>query len=162
MHFTMKQRISAKNAIQKYTTETSDTNRTLPLPNCCPHLPALWHFKNQNTIIWQFNRPHHFRHGNAHRSSNILSWIGFGKTITDLGMNWMAKPIAWSAMQRYFQSKCCPERNPVRGLSAQRQSYLGETTGQMDQHEHCPWCLQGNQTKLGSSKRGVKSEYIML
>ena len=37
-------------------------------------------------------------------------------------------------------------RTTSRSLSAQRQSYLGETIDQMDQHEHCPWCLQGNQT----------------
>ena len=56
-------------------------------------------------------------------------------------------------MQRYFQSKRCPERNPVRGLSAQRQSYLGETIGQMDQHEHCPLCLQG----IEKNGRGLTS-----
>ena len=53
--------------------------------------------------------------------------------------------IAWSVGQRNFQSKHSAKRHPVTSLSAQRQSYLGETTGQMDQHEHCPWCLQGNQ-----------------
>ena len=98
-------------------------------------------FKQQNPIIWQFN---------------IITW-DIWKDYANLGMNRMAKPIAWSALQRHFQSKHFAERHPVTSLSAQRQSYLGETIGQMDQHEHCPWCLQGNQTKLASSKHGLSS-----
>ena len=98
-------------------------------------------FKQQNPIIWQFN---------------IITW-DIWKDYANLGMNRMAKPIAWSALQRHFQSKHFAKRHPVTSLSAQRQSYLGETIGQMDQHEHCPWCLQGNQTKLASSKHGLSS-----
>jgi len=60
--------------------------------------------------------------------------------------------------QRNVQSKHFAKRHAVTSLSAQRQSYLGETIGQMDQHEHCPLCLQqGNQTKLVSSKHGLSS-----
>ena len=99
---------------------------------------------NRNTIIWQFN---------------ILTWDIWKDYMADLGMNRMAKPIAWSALQRHFQSKHFAKRHPVTSLSAhrKRQSYLGETIGQMDQHEHCPLCLQRNQTKLASSNHRLGS-----
>ena len=64
-------------------------NTTLPSPNCCPHLPTLWQLKHRNTIIWQFNLV----------TSDI--WNDY---MADLGMNWMAKPIAWSVAQRSANS----------------------------------------------------------
>ena len=129
MHFTTKQRTSAKNAIHEKSckSKTDETNTTLPSPNCCPHLPMLWQLKHRNTIIWQFN----------------IITSDIWKDYANLGMNRMAKPIAWSVGQRNFQPKHFAKRHPITSLSAQRQSYLGETIGQMDQHEHCPLCLQG-------------------
>ena len=113
-----------------------EPTETLPLPSCCRRLPAIWHI--------EFN-PWHL--------NLIVPFCCFAKNMCHLiwDLGWLSKMRTWVEKKLIAWSV-------ARSLSAQRQSYLGETIGQMDQHEHCPLCLQGNQTKLASSKHGVKSE----